>query len=689
MIKILKFVGLLFALLLAVIGLFIAFNYTYLERLYTGSSIEQVREVDWYEPTVELSPDTQTAELFISEPQLARQEEQFAAAIDYAEKVNSSAFLVWQDGKLLAEKYWSPYNADNYTQTHSIHKSLLSMAVGIAVSEGDIESIHDPVSKYLGEWTSQSKGQISIENLLNMSSGLGKEPAKIFIFSHFLRLLNALDISEVAQSLPQKLAPGVEFEYINTNPQLLVDVLEVATGQSYEDYLSDKIWSKMAADPGYLWMDRENGTPHGYCCLIARPEDLLRIGLLVLNKGQANGQQVVPKEWIQQATQPSKLNPNYGYLIWRGTPYTPLRKYYAKSSFGVAHSEPYLADDVLFFDGFGGQRVYIVPSKKLVIVRVGETRFDFDDSILPNRVIEALDTPQEFKVGYKDTVINTKHSGEVKVHLAYPQNAEQEFPLIVFSHGNFLDATSYDNLIEKWVTKGYVVAAPAHLDAGGREAGMAADEKYGSDWVTASRVLDMSATIDQLPGLLSITADFKGTLNTHNVIAAGHSYGALAAQLLAGATLETLGNSTIDIPEPLMDDRVVGVVAISPPGLFPGRISEKTWATLNKPQFVVTGTADVVPPFWPTYEAHLVSYENAMKDNNYLLVLDKMDHYLGNLIGRLDREEAPQELALNNLAEQSLNFMEAYLKPSDAQLNKLKNIDKIQSNLGIVRYEVR
>ena len=674
--KALKSLGLVLLTVLIVITIFVAFNFTYLKRIVTSKDIEQVRVVDWYEPTVEMTFNQKAEKLDRIPNNNNAMNEQYAEAIDYAEKINSSAFLVWQGGELIFDKYWAPYSRENYTQTHSIHKSLLSMLVGIAVKEGKITSLDDPASKYINDWVEQPLGQITVKNLLTMTSGLGeKKPPNFFLFSQFMRLLNDPDISAVARSLPQKIAPGTEFEYINTNPQLLVDVLESATGQAYETYLQDKIWSKMAANPGYLWMDRKNGTPHGYCCLISQPEDLLRIGLLVLNKGKINGEQVVPKQWIEEATSPSANNPNYGYLMWRGTPYSERRIYSASSPFKALHSEPYIADDVLFFDGFGGQRVYIIPSRDLIIVRVGETRMDFDDAILPNRIISALDAEKrvenntatlEYSVGVSNTTISAPHNENIDVLITYPTNVSGEFPLIVFSHGSFLAADTYHNLIDTWVKQGYVVAAPTHLDSGGVEAGTKAREEHGSDWLTASRVLDMKATADQVNTILSNIDDFNGQVLNNQYIAAGHSYGALAAQILGGASLQVQGDSTRAIPENLKDDRATAIIAVSPPGTMGERLKAEAWSTLDTPQLVITGTKDVLPPFWPDYKMHQISYESAKPGNNYLLVLDGVDHYYGNLIGRLNKSEAPQQQALENASDISLRFAQAYLNQNNS-----------------------
>ncbi|MDO6693738.1 serine hydrolase [Aliiglaciecola sp. 3_MG-2023] len=390
--RLIKIVASLCGIILLVALGFLAINYTYISRLNSLEGVDFVHDTQWYEPLVTMQPASNKTRLSISDEALSQQDERFADALGYAEQVGSSAFLVWQNGELLAQKYWKGENADSYMQTFSVQKSMVALLIGIAIERGEIQSVKDPVSKYIGQWIDMPFGEITIEHLLTMSSGLFLPPVDLnnSFSAHSTKLNYSNDISKVARSLEQVKAPGTVFEYNNSNPQLLVDVLEAATGEKFAAYMEKYLWSKVAANPGYVWLDDENGTAHGFSFLIAKPEDLLAVGVMLLNKGAVGDEQVVSQAWIKQTTQPSLSNPNYGYLTWLGSPYKPMRTYRPGAKFGVIHSAPYFADDVIFFDGFGGQRVYIIPSKQLVIVRVGDVRFDFDDAAIPNAVINAV-----------------------------------------------------------------------------------------------------------------------------------------------------------------------------------------------------------------------------------------------------------------------------------------------------------
>jgi CubicO group peptidase (beta-lactamase class C family) len=133
-----------------------------------------------------------------------------------------------------------------------------------------------------------------------------------------------------------------------------------------------------------------HGLARTFCCLDATARSWLEVGLLHLNRGRYNGEEVVPAAWMRDVVTPSPANPNYGYFTWLGTRHEETRVYNHKAGAFGYHSEPFAAPDVIYFDGFGGQRVYIVPSKSLVIVRLGDIVAKFDDAWLPNTLIRAV-----------------------------------------------------------------------------------------------------------------------------------------------------------------------------------------------------------------------------------------------------------------------------------------------------------
>jgi CubicO group peptidase (beta-lactamase class C family) len=219
-----------------------------------------------------------------------------------------------------------------------------------------------------------------------MSSGL-----EIPIFGTWksAKILFGSDLASGVLNLASEKTPGSEYQYSNANSQLLVILLERATGQRYATYLSSRLWQRLGADDAGLWMDRTGGLPRGFCCLFATARDWLRVGRLFLDGGRVGDDQVVPTEWIADMVMPSSKNSNFGYQVWLGSPPGTERKYndYTVKAY---HSAPFAARDVIYIDGFGGQRVYVVPSLQLVVVRTGVSTTSWDDAIIPNAIIRAV-----------------------------------------------------------------------------------------------------------------------------------------------------------------------------------------------------------------------------------------------------------------------------------------------------------
>jgi dienelactone hydrolase len=239
---------------------------------------------------------------------------------------------------------------------------------------------------------------------------------------------------------------------------------------------------------------------------------------------------------------------------------------------------------------------------------------------------------------------------EVSVQVLRPQEGCDPCDLIVFSHGAFAAPERYDRLLMPWAEAGYLVAAPLHVDS---ELHPERD-RYDGDQTRVARLEDF--------GLLAGTPALARALAAHGqslsgrVVASGHSYGALIAQLAAGATLagEQGPLPEIEAARPALD----GVVALSPPGPFGDVIGADNWATVNEPMLVVTGTADILPGFVDDWRSHLVSFESARRQPSYALVYSGQDHYFNGAFGRpkaaLDDADAAAMASLN---DQVLDFL--------------------------------
>lgn len=121
-----------------------------------------------------------------------------------------------------------------------------------------------------------------------------------------------------------------------------------------------------------------------------RPMSWIRLGMMIVNGGQSQGSQVISKNWIEKLSQGTLQNPNFGYHVWLGSPYLGTRLISEPSKKRRPVSSKFLANDVIYIEGRGGQRLYIIPSKDLVVYRAGRIDFSWDDAKIINILINGI-----------------------------------------------------------------------------------------------------------------------------------------------------------------------------------------------------------------------------------------------------------------------------------------------------------
>lgn len=313
------------------------------------------------------------------------------AALVYGAETDSHALLVYRNGRIELEHYYSGHDADSITPTQSMHKSVLAMLIGIAIDEGHIPSENAAAATWLTEWQDDDRARITIRQMLQQTSGIDFDSFSPNIRSGFFQLMMGADIRPVALNNGVLFPPDTEFDYNSVNPQALGILLERATGTRYADYLSQVLWRHLGVPAASVFLDSsEHLMARTFCCLQATARAWLHLGVLHLEDGRFGGRQLVPAEWMQAIRTPGEIQPNYGYLTWLGTEWQEYRYYNRKTSTSVYHSEAYKADTIAYFDGMGGQRVYIIPAEDLVIVRTGAITMDWDDAMLPNLILNGL-----------------------------------------------------------------------------------------------------------------------------------------------------------------------------------------------------------------------------------------------------------------------------------------------------------
>ncbi len=385
--KIAKGFGYLLLTLVLILALFAAFNWTLVNNMMTVSSLKAT-EVDKLKPALAVKGCKGTEFDAVS---TAFPAASFAEMKAFSDKHQGVGLVVLVDGKLVGEDYRPGATATTRAMSQSMNKAVTTMMIGNAIDEGIIGSVDDPVGTYIDEWKGQKRGEITLRQLLTMSSGL-HNPSMAKMELAALNLMVGR-VSKAALGVDIEKAPG-EFSYANVNTQLagmaLSRALKKAGKGDYPSYLSAHLWCPLGNADATLWPEFEGGEPRYYAYLEASPRDWARVGELIRLKGKWGDHQLVPADWIDEMTTASPGNPNFGFNVWRGTPWHAERRYSKAWDFGVKHSAPYLAEDVYFLDGFGGQRVYVVPSAKLVIARLGETSMTWDDAALVNTALRGM-----------------------------------------------------------------------------------------------------------------------------------------------------------------------------------------------------------------------------------------------------------------------------------------------------------
>lgn len=276
------------------------------------------------------------------------------------EALNPAAFLVIKNDSIIFEEYWDGYNENSLTNSFSMAKSYIGMLIGIALDEGKINSIDDPVANYLPQY--KDHPELTIKHLLTMSSGINFDESYTSPFGQMAKAYYGKDIEKLNENYTVTETPGEIFRYLGGNTIILSFILEKVTGQTVSEYMSEKVWQPLGAQNPALWnLDHKDGREKAYCCFYSNARDFARIGKLYLNKGLWNNQRIVSEDYVNESTCPAyylkdgsgNLVDYYGYQIW--TTY-------------------YKDMDIFFFRGIKGQYTIVIPDKNIIVVRLGKER---------------------------------------------------------------------------------------------------------------------------------------------------------------------------------------------------------------------------------------------------------------------------------------------------------------------------
>lgn len=273
----------------------------------------------------------------------------------YLDDNKTVAFLIIQNDTIQYEKYWDKYNESSIVPSFSMAKSITSILIGCAIQDKLIQSVDEPITNYIPELKEKGFDQVSIENLLQMTSGIKFNEGYINPFGDVATFYYGTNLRKAITKMKLKSEPGKKFEYRSGNTQLLGLVLERALkGKTIASYLEEKIWKPLEMEYDASWsLDRKkDGLEKTFCCINARARDYAKIGRLFLNKGKWNGKQIVSEDWVRQST---KIDTTKG-SVW----------YYQYQWWLPTQTGDFMAQGIL------GQYIYVNPEKNLIIVRLGK-----------------------------------------------------------------------------------------------------------------------------------------------------------------------------------------------------------------------------------------------------------------------------------------------------------------------------
>ncbi len=234
------------------------------------------------------------------------------------EKTSTRAFLIIRNDTILYERYFHGYKRGDISQIFSASKSITSLLMGIAIDEGYISSVNDPVTKYIPELRSADPmfKKLTIKDLLNMRACLKFTDNYHFDpFSRISHLYYGTHQLAKLKRLHFKCEPGTEHEYQSAATALLGIAIEKATHESLAKFFDDKVWKPLEMENTAKWTldDKKDQSAKAYCGLAISAIDLAKIGRLYINGGRFKGKQIVSKEWIKKSLTPNLHNGGYQY----------------------------------------------------------------------------------------------------------------------------------------------------------------------------------------------------------------------------------------------------------------------------------------------------------------------------------------------------------------------------------------
>ena len=285
----------------------------------------------------------------------------------YMKAQRNAGLIIIQDGKIRLEKYALDYSKEGRWTSFSVAKSLTSTMVGAAVRDGYIKSLDDKVTVYIPEMKGSAYDDVTITQLLTMTSGIKwnedyEDPKSDVALFNEHQAEPGVDVTaSYMRKLPREAPAGSKWVYKTGETNLIGVLVSKATGKKLSDYLSEKVWVPFGMRQDASWLLGSSGHEISGCCIQASTRDMARFGQFILGGGVIGGKAILPDGWIAKATtkQADIGNPGkgYGYQWWT------------------------YDDGTYAAQGIFGQGIFIDPKRKLVIATNGNWPKATDNAI--------------------------------------------------------------------------------------------------------------------------------------------------------------------------------------------------------------------------------------------------------------------------------------------------------------------
>lgn len=274
----------------------------------------------------------------------------------FADGKNTQGVVVVHEGVIVAEWYADEADDESWGASWSMAKSFTSALIGIAIDDGLIPGVDEPMTTWYPGWAGSEREDITLQDVLQMSSGLDwdedYDPAALAESEIIAMVVGQSDQLAYAAGRPAANPAGSEWSYSSGDTMLLSGVLEQATGMPADEYAQQEIFGPIGIDQVEWWRDAEGHTLT-YCCLDTTSRGYARFGLLYERGGTWGDEEVVPESWVEESLEAAPQSDGiYGYQWW----------------FDQGDDLP---DDMFAAQGHDGQFIFVVPSLDLVVVRNG------------------------------------------------------------------------------------------------------------------------------------------------------------------------------------------------------------------------------------------------------------------------------------------------------------------------------